>query len=98
MTKAEAFEYLKGKKVKCYNFNEMKDVQHFAKSIGYQWGGQIEGVCFVIAVCFGEDGRLGFYLTEECYNWDKHQEELGVNDILSIEIIENKHVNKKLSK
>lgn len=93
MTKAEAFEYLKGKKVRCYDFNKMNDVQHFAISLGYDWGGQIDDVCLVTALGFGENGKLGFYLTEDRYNSTKVQE-LDVDDILSIKIVEDEPLDK----
>lgn len=69
MTKAEAFEWLKGKKVLCkvYDYDKMEAVQGFVKSLGFHWSDYSE-------------------------RFEEHEyEEISVDDILSIEIVEEKN-------
>lgn len=86
MTKAEAFEYLKGKKVLCYS-SKMEAVQCFVKSLGFHWSDYSEEPMLVSALFLGKDGRLTYSVS---LKWFKEHEsqEISVDDILSIEIVE----------
>lgn len=95
MTKAEAFEYLKGKKVR--TCGEPRRLEKKLMVCGYRW---MRGVSWenddyedFWAYFMGYDGLITFVDIEcsdyyECHNF----EEISVDDILSIEIVEDKEV------
>ena len=89
MTRAEAFEYLKGKKVACDNRNE-ELVQRKLFEVGIRWFsdcGLLRNVPFLF---IDTDGMT--YSDIRDY-FDLHDfEEISADDILSIEIIEGKEV------
>ena len=89
MTKAEAFEYLKGKKVACNGSNEIL-VQRKLFEVGIRWYsdcGLLRNVPFLF---IDADGMT--YSDIRDY-FDLHDyEEISADDILSIEIIEGKEV------
>ena len=94
MTKAEAFEYLKGKKVKCYNLGEhygeelLKKLAEcgctsnifLPKEISYVWAIFISDVCDLSILDTAYADQYGNY--NFC--------EISAYDILSIEIVEDK--------
>lgn len=90
MTKAEAFEYLKGKKVRvsCRGINE--SVQSKLFTCGVQWMGGGTGFCdygnYYVIDSHGLLGHCDGTYWERLIN-----EEISADDILSIEIIEEKH-------
>jgi len=86
MTKAEAFEYLKGKKVLCYS-SKMEAVQGFVKSLGFHWSDYSQEPMLVSILFLGEDGRLTYSVSLK--RFEEHEyEEISADDILSIEIVE----------
>ena len=90
MTKAEAFEYFKGKRVACDNFNCVA-IQHKFFDVGIKWrGGSTKATDERGSFIFVD---LNGYLTH-CNSrvwFDTHEYEvLSADDILSIEIIEDK--------
>ena len=89
MTKAEAFEYLKGKKVLCYS-SKMEVVQGFVKSLGFHWSDYSEEPMLVSILFLGKDGRLTYSVSLK--RFEEHESpEISVDDILSIEIVEEKY-------
>lgn len=88
MTKAEAFEYFKGKRVVCGNLNCV-DIQRKFFEVGVKWrGGSTEATkdrgCFIFVDL---NGCLTHCNSREWF--DTHEyEEISVDDILSIEIVE----------
>ena len=102
MTKAEAFEYFKGKRVVCDNFNCVAIQRKFFE-VGIKWrGGSTDAT---------EDrGSFLFVNLDGCLThcnsrvwFDTHEyEEISADDILSIEIVEEKkkseNVNIELEK
>ena len=86
MTKAEAFEYLKGKKVLCYS-SKMEVVQGFVRSLGFHWSDYSEEPMLVSILFLGEDGRLTYSVSLK--RFEEHESpEISADDILSIEIVE----------
>jgi hypothetical protein len=91
MTKAEAFEYLKGKRVVCDNFNCVA-IQHKFFEVGVKWRGGSTNVT---------DDRGKFLFVDlngcltHCNSWewfDRHEyEKISADDILSIEIVDEKY-------
>lgn len=87
MTKAEAFEYLKGTKVLCKDYDKMKAVQDFVRSLGFCWCDASEEMAFTHAIFLGKEGRLTFTLSPQYFK--KHESpEISADDIFSIEIVE----------
>lgn len=89
MTKAEAFEWLKGKRVNCTESNG-EDVQRKLFEVGIRWRGGSTNVTAAHPFLFiNPDGFT------HCGSWkwfDLHEyEEISVDDILSIEIVEEKY-------
>ena len=88
MTKAEAFEYLKGKRVACDNFNCVA-IQHKFFDVGIKWrGGSTKATDERGSFIFVD---LNGYLTHcNSRTWfDTHEyEEISADDILSIEIVD----------
>lgn len=93
MTKAEAFEYLKGKKVRVSD-EEMNDrVQSKLFACGVQWKGGSTNVCYYSDyLVINPEGFLCHCdgLGEDYWNSLFH-EEISADDILSIEIVDEKH-------
>lgn len=88
MTKAEAFEYLKGKKVLCC-CSKMEAVQGFVKSLGFHWSDYSQEPMLVSILFLGEDGRLTYSVSLK--RFEEHEyEEISADDILSIEIVDEK--------
>ena len=86
MTKAEAFEWLKGKKVLCYS-SKMEMVQGFVKSLGFHWSDYSEEPMLVSILFLGEDGKLTYSVSLK--RFEEHESpEISADDILSIEIVE----------
>ena len=99
MTKAEAFEYLKGKKVKCYagitNLNDEPDkVEKFLKDVGcrYHFANHISWRDWYWPLYgFIVDSKGEIYVAfEDQMDFFKQNlnEPISVDDILSIEIVE----------
>ena len=89
MTKAEAFEYLKGKKVLCCS-SKMEVVQGFVRSLGFHWSDYSEEPMLVSILFLGEDGRLTYSVSLK--RFEEHElPEISADDILSIEIVEEKY-------
>lgn len=90
MTKAEAFEYFKGKRVACDNFNCVA-IQHKFFDVGIKWrGGSTKATDERGSFIFVD---LNGYLTHcNSRTWfDTHEyEEISADDILSIEIVDEK--------
>lgn len=88
MTKAEAFEYFKGKRVACDNFNCVA-IQHKFFDVGIKWrGGSTKATDERGSFIFVD---LNGYLTHcNSRTWfDTHEyEEISADDILSIEIVD----------
>ena len=87
MTRAEAFEWLKGKKVACDNGRE--DVQRKLFEVGIRWcDGSVE-VTGYAAFLFINPNGITHCGSREWF--DTHEyEEISADDILSIEIVEEK--------
>lgn len=88
MTKAEAFEYLKGKKVACNGSNE-ELVQRKLFEVGIMWRNSttdvIEGAPFLF---INPNGITHCQSMEWFYTHE--YEKISADDILSIEIVEEK--------
>ena len=87
MTKAEAFEYLRGKKVACYS--RSRDVQRKLFEVGIRWyTGYAD---FLPTASFLFINPEGMTQCDGREWFDTHEyEEISADDILSIEIIEEK--------
>lgn len=87
MTKAEAFEYLKGKKVVCNGLND-EDVQRKLFEVGISWrGGKADVTGAAPFLYINPDGithggSFGWFYLHE-------YEEISADDILSIEIVKD---------
>lgn len=85
MTKAEAFEYLKGKKVACVS--RSRDVQRKLFEVGIRWNNGYAD--FLPNVSFLFINTKGMTQCESRKWFDTHEyEEISADDILSIEIVE----------
>ena len=87
MTKAEAFEHLKGTKVFCKDYDKMESVQDFLRSLGFWWGDASEEMALTHAIFLSKEGRLSFTLSLQYFR-EHEYEEISADDILSIEIVE----------
>lgn len=90
MTKAEAFEYFKKKRVVCDNFNSVA-IQRKFFAVGIKWrGGSTEATNDRGSFMFVDlNGCLTHCNSREWF--DTHEyEEISADDILSIEIVEEK--------
>ena len=90
MTKAEAFEYLKGKKV--YVAGKSGEIQEVLFKAGFSWDGssasqKIESTNEPF-LYIGDEGSLMYGSNVEFFIRDTN-EEISADDILSIEIVEN---------
>ena len=89
MTKGEAFEYLRGKKVACDNRNE-ELVQCKLFEVGIRWYsdcGRLRNVPFL----FIDADGMTYCESREWFDAQDY-EEINADDILSIEIVEGKEV------
>lgn len=87
MTKAEAFEHLKGTKVFCKDYDKMEAVQDFLRSLGFYWGDASKKMVLTHTIFLHKDGRLSFALSLQYFR-EHESPELSADDILSIEIVE----------
>lgn len=88
MTRAEAFEWLKGKKVACNGLNN-EAVQRKLFEVGIRWcDGSVEVTGYAAFLFINPNGITHC----ESREWfDTHEyEEISADDILSIEIVEEK--------
>ena len=91
MTKAEAFEYFKKKRVVCDNFNSVAIQRKFFE-VGIKWrGGSTDATDDRGSFMFVDlNGCLTHCNSREWF--DTHEyEEISADDILSIEILEDKN-------
>ena len=95
MTKAEAFEYLKGKKVKCYKVGEHYGVELLKKLAECGCTSNIflpEGILSVWAIFISDVCNLSILDTAHADRYGNYNFcEISADDILSIEIIEEKY-------
>lgn len=98
MTKAEAFEYLKGKKVNCYDGTNNLYCKLVKKMLdcGCEYGGFMCPPSYSIsALAVDRKGRIGHVPTEV---FDRYInlpfDEISADDILSIEIVEEESFDK----
>ena len=87
MTRAEAFEWLKGKKVACDNGRE--DVQRKLFEVGIRWcDGSVEVTGYAAFLFINPNGITHCQSGEWFYTHE--YEKISADDILSIEIVEEK--------
>lgn len=86
MTKAEAFEYLKGKRVACDSNNE-ELVQRKLFEVGIRWRGGKADVTSVAPFLFINPNGITHCGSREWFDLHEY-EEISADDILSIEIVE----------
>ena len=89
MTKAEAFEYLKGKRVACDSSNE-ELVQRKLFEVGIRWRGGKNDVTSFAPFLFINPNGITHCGSREWFDLHDY-EEISVDDILSIEIVEEKN-------
>lgn len=90
MTKAEAFEYLMGKKVACDDRNEIL-VQRKLFEVGIRWlSGKADVKDYASFLFIDADGMT--YSDIRDYFDLQDYEEISADDILSIEIVDGKEV------
>ena len=97
MTKAEAFEYFKGKRVACDEC-DTKDIQRKLFEVGVKWRGGSTNAT-------DDRGNFLFVDLKGCLThcnsrewFDRHEyEEISADDILSIEIVEEKEETENIS-
>ena len=93
MTKAEAFEYLNGKRVACDGLNN-EDVQRKLFEVGIRWrGGKADVTAAAPFLYINTDG-ITHGGSFEWFNLHEY-EEISADDILSIEIVEEKNGDKR---
>ena len=90
MTKAEAFEWLKNKKV--YVDGNSAVIQAKLFEVGFEWPENKRHISnleqpFLI---LSEDGGI-YYSNNMCHYLERSHEEISADDILSIEIVEDKN-------
>lgn len=86
MTKTEAFEYLKGKRVVCDGLNN-EDVQRKLFEVGIRWRGGKEDVTAAAPFLFINPDGITHCGSLAWFNLHEY-EEISADDILSIEIVE----------
>ena len=89
MTKAEAFEYLKGKRVACDSSNE-ELVQRKLFEVGIRWRGGKNDITSVAPFLFINPNGITHCGSREWFDLHEY-EEVSVDDILSIEIVDEKY-------
>lgn len=89
MTKAEAFEWLKNKKV--YVNGNSASIQAKLFEAGFEWSENKRQICHLEQpfLILSEGGGI-FYSNDMCHYLERSHEEISVDDILSIEIVEGK--------
>ena len=87
MTRAEAFEWLKGKKVAC--FNRSRDVQRKLFEVGIRWSSGYTDVLDYVPFLFINPNGITVCGNSEWFNTHDYKE-ISADDILSIEIVEDK--------
>lgn len=88
MTRAEAFEYLKGKKVACDSSDE-ELVQRKLFEVGIRWISGDSNVIYGAKFLFINPNGITHYWDMKWFDAHKY-EEISADDILSIEIVEDK--------
>lgn len=83
MTKAEAFEYVKDKKILCCG--KGKELQEKLFSLGYKWNNGKTDI-FAVEIIFTIGGGISFTVDPKIFAEDYHKE-LLVEDVLAIELI-----------
>lgn len=92
MTKAEAFEYLRGKKVRVCDRETSEKVQLKLFACGVQWKSGGTDFCdYGNYYVINSHGRLGHCDGMDSYWECLIYEEISADDILSIEIVEEKY-------
>ena len=90
MTKLEAFEYLKEKKVNTKDKDRVVQMKLFECGITWRCGESVY-YDFSSFLCIDNDGFLSHCGMDEGY-WKRHAyEEIRADDILSIEIVDDKN-------
>ncbi len=89
MTRAEAFEYLKGKRVACYSINE-ELVQRKLFEVGIRWRGGKADVTDAAPFLFINPNGITHCGSREWFDLHEY-EEISADDILSIEIVDEKN-------
>ncbi len=87
MTRAEAFEYLKGKKVACYS--RSGDVQLKLFEVGIRWRNSKSYVTDGASFLFINPNGITHCTSREWFELHDYKE-ISADDILSIEIVEEK--------
>lgn len=95
MTKAEAFEYLKGRRVVCDGLNN-EDVQRKLFEVGIRWRGGKADVTAAAPFLFINPDGITHCGSLAWFNLHEY-EEISADDILSIEIVEEKNGDKRKS-
>ena len=95
MTKAEAFEYLKGKRVACDSNNE-ELVQRKLFEVGIRWRGGKADVTSVAPFLFINPNGITHCGSREWFDLHEY-EEISADDILSIEIVEEKEETENIN-
>lgn len=90
MAKVEAFEYLKGKKVACDCLND-EDVQRKLFEVGIRWRGGKADVTGAAPFLYINPDGITHGGSLEWFNLHEY-EEISADDILSIEIVEDRKV------
>ena len=89
MTKAEAFEYLKGKRVACDSSKE-ELVQRKLFEVGIRWRGGKNDITSVAPFLFINPNGITHCGSREWFDLHEY-EEISADDILSIEIVDEKY-------
>lgn len=94
MTKAEAFEWLKNKKIRCIDGsgNHFLIIMSILENIGFRWSGTNRYEDYQVFCLFtSHNGRVTYLDIANAYAFnDEPEEEVLMEDILSLEIEEEK--------
>ena len=95
MMKAEAFEWLKNKKIRCIDGsgNHFLTIMSILENIGFRWSGTNRYEDYQVFCLFtSHNGRVTYLDIADAHEFnDELEEEVLMGDILSIEIIEEKY-------
>jgi hypothetical protein len=94
MTKVEAFEYLKGKRVACDDSNE-ESVQRKIFEVGIRWRGGKNDVTSVAPFLFINPNGITHCASREWFDLHEY-EEISADDILSMEIVDENRSDDEL--
>jgi hypothetical protein len=94
ITKAEAFEYLKGKRVACDDSNE-ESVQRKIFEVGIRWRGGKNDVTSVAPFLFINPNGITHCASREWFDLHEY-EEISADDILSMEIVDENRSDDEL--